>query len=451
MKHSISNSLLRYACHNFLPTVCQCQTKTSPLLHKYFRYFSTGTSALPCCGVGAIGQSDHGKTTLASAITKYCSKSGKSEYVPVENMNRGPRETSRNITINLRHVGYNTDKRRYAHVDCPGHARYLKNMIAGMAQMDGAILVVGATDGQMPQTREHLIIAKQVEVKKIIAYLNKADLVNREILEMIELEIRDLLNTSGFDGPSIPIIHGSALLALQGDQSEYGEPSIRKLLDSLDEYFEIPVRDTTSPLYLPTDNFFSTDGKRSTVLTGSIKRGKIRVGDEVTLQGFGERHTVVVHELEVFHKQVVEACAGDHVGVLIKEMNRKNLKRGFTFCAKDSVRLSNYIEAELNLLTKSEANSDVAVVTSKFNVMLYCETWAVHARIHLSSDVDVLEPGDRSTVKILLSTRMPLLQGQRFTIRLSSDYTLGTGIVTRVKSPVPHVHPHRIRQLVLLD
>lgn len=260
---------------------------------------------------------DHGKTTLTAAITKVLEKEGLANYISYDQIDRAPEEKTRGITINAAHIGYSTKKRSYAHTDCPGHADYVKNMISGASQMDGAILVVAATDGQMPQTREHLLLAKQVGIDKIVVYINKADQVDSEVLELVEIEIRELLCDFGFDGGNCPVICGSALQALNGESSEIGEPSIRKLLDSVDEYIPTPVRDLKSPFLLPIDNAFTVPG-RGTVVVGTLKKGTILKNAESDLLGFDENIKTTVSDIQIFKKSVPKALAGDNVGALLR-------------------------------------------------------------------------------------------------------------------------------------
>ncbi|XKL61184.1 hypothetical protein PGB90_008241 [Kerria lacca] len=403
------------------------------------------------CNVGTIGHIDHGKTTLTSAITKYAAKSGNSKFVSYEDIDHAPEEKSRGITINIYHVGYNTHKRRYAHTDCPGHADFIKNMITGTSQMDGAILVVAATDGVMPQTREHLLLAKQIGIKKLVVYLNKADLVDKDILELVEVEVRETLIKYGYNGMDIPFVVGSALLALQGEQSELGEPSIQKLLDTLDDYIEIPCRDLTLPFYMPSDNILSIVG-RGTIIIGTVKQGIIHKRSYASLMGYNDEYKCTVSEIQIFHKSVERAYAGDHCGILIKGIKIKELRRGLVLCAEKSVNLNNYFEAELYLLNKNEANCLIKPLVSNSLLTMYCDSWLTACRIDLPSDLKMLMPGEHSIVKLVILQKMPILLGQRFTIRQQfSNETIATGLITKIKEVIPFIHYKKIKQLKLKD
>lgn len=409
------------------------------------RWYSSDTpsSALENCNIGTIGHVDHGKTTLTAAITKYCSAKGTSKYIPYEDIDHAPQEKSRGITINIYHVGYQTNKRRYAHTDCPGHADFIKNMIAGTSQMDGAILVVAATDGEMPQTREHVLLAKQIGVKKIVVFLNKADIVDKLVIELVELEIRDLLARYGFDEEKTPVIAGSALLALNGDKSEYGEPSIQKLLDSLDEYVEPPSRDIASPFYMPVDNILSIKG-RGTVIVGTVKRGTIKKRNSGVLMGYNQTISANVGDIQIFHKSVDQAVAGDHCGILLKNIKNENLRRGLVFCPPNSVSLNNYFEAELYLLTEEEANSTVKPIASKFCEVAFSDTWSTLCRIDLPEERAMLMPGEHATVRVVFYYKMPVLLGQKFTIRIHKEATAAIGVITNIKTPIPYIHPRKL-------
>ncbi|XP_055603284.1 elongation factor Tu [Uranotaenia lowii] len=399
------------------------------------RWLSTKVSGdLPSnhCNVGTIGHVDHGKTTLTAAITKILSKEGRAAYIPYDQIDRAPEEKARGITINAAHIGYSTEKRHYAHTDCPGHADYVKNMISGASQMDGAILVVAATDGQMPQTREHLLLARQVGVDKIVVFINKADQVDNEVLELVEIELRELLTDFGFDGISSPVIIGSALQALRGDSSELGEPAIRKLLDAIDDYIPTPTRDITSPFLLPIDNAFTVPG-RGTVVVGTIARGIIKKNDESELLGFDEQIKTTIGGVQVFKKDVGQAQAGDNIGALLRNVKITSVQRGMLLCAAGSERVSNHFESTIYLLAKNEGGRSKPL-TSKYIQQLFSKTWNVPCRVDLVGQ-EMLMPGDHGSIRLTLLRQMVMSSGQSFTIR-ENGMTVATGLITKVLNPV---------------
>lgn len=385
------------------------------------------------CNVGTIGHVDHGKTTLTAAITKVLAQDGLANYVSYDQIDRAPEEKARGITINAAHIGYSTKKRSYAHTDCPGHSDYVKNMISGASQMDGAILVVAATDGSMPQTREHLLLAKQVGIEKIVVYINKADQVDAEVLELVEIEIRELLCDFGFDGNNSPIIVGSALKAMEGNESEIGEPSIRKLLEALDTYVPIPVRDLTSPFILPIDNAFTLPG-RGTVVVGTLKRGTINKNSEAELMGFDEQRKTTVADIQIFNKSVAKSFAGDNIGVLLRGVKISTVQRGMLLCAAGSEKLSNHFDASMYLLTRSEGGR-ARPMTSKYIQQLFSRTWNVPARIDFPNDA-MLMPGDHAqSIRITLFRKMVMSFSQPFTIR-ENGCTVATGVITGRHEPI---------------
>lgn len=426
-----------------------CRTPVIQCVFNYKLYkcnFST-VETLENCNVGTIGHVDHGKTTLTAAITKYASKKGKSQYISYDKIDQAPQEKSRGITINIAHVGYRTNKRRYSHTDCPGHADFIKNMISGTTQMDGAILVVAATDGQMPQTKEHVQLAQHIGIKKIVVFVNKADLVDNEVLELVELEIRDLLNLYGLDGDKTPFVIGSALLALEEDQSEIGEPAIQKLLDTLDEYFEVPVRDATSPFYMPIDNVLPVAG-RGTVIVGTLKQGTIAKKSTGSIMGFNEEKKTAVSDIQMFHKSVDKAVAGDNCGVLVRGVKTNDVRKGMIFCADKAFKMANHCEAELYLLSEQEGGRPKPIV-SKYCQVAYCETWFSLIRVDLPENVDMLMPGEHATVKVTFLFKMPFLKGQRFTIRENTKQTVATGVITRVIAATPNLQPGQLAKIKL--
>lgn len=410
------------------------------------RHFSTPPAEKEHVNVGTIGHVDHGKTTLTAAITRILSQENPdTKYIAYDEIDRAPEEKARGITINAAHIGYSTSKRHYAHTDCPGHADYVKNMISGASQMDGAILVVAATDGQMPQTREHLLLARQVGVDKIVVFVNKADLVDNEVLELVELEVRELLTDFGFDGDASPVVWGSALLALKGDTSELGEPSIRKLLDVIDEYIPTPKRDFTSPFLVPIDNCFTVPG-RGTVVVGTIKRGVIKKNADAELLGFDQEIKTTISDLHVFNKSVQKAMAGDNIGALVRNVKISAVQRGMLLCALGSEQISNHFDGNMYLLTKGEGGRSKPL-TSKYIQQMFSRTWNIPCRVDLVSGNDMLMPGDHGPVRLTLFRKMVMNSGQSFTIR-EQGMTVATGIITKVH-PSVHLPQNKLIKLEL--
>ncbi|KAK5648930.1 hypothetical protein RI129_003822 [Pyrocoelia pectoralis] len=407
-------------------------TKTD-IVGNYNRKCST-KGAKVHINVGTIGHVDHGKTTLTAAITKVLEKEGLTKYISYDQIDRAPEEKARGITINAAHINYTTKKRHYAHTDCPGHADYIKNMISGASQMDGAILVVAATDGQMPQTREHLLLAKQVGVKKIIVYINKVDKVDNEILELVELEMRELLTDFGYDGENTPMIKGSALKALEGDSSEIGVAAIHQLLNTLDEYLSAPERDIQSPFMLPIDNTFTVPG-RGTVVVGTLLKGIINKNDDSELLGFDTKLKTTVGDIQVFKKSVGKAYAGENIGVLLRGVKVKNVERGMLLCAHGSQILSNRFKANIYFLSRSEGGRSKPI-KSKYIQQLFSKTWNLPARIDLDESVEMVMPGEHIDGYITLMWKMVMLNGQAFTIR-ENNVTVATGIITQT---LPEIH-----------
>ncbi|XP_059489784.1 elongation factor Tu [Neocloeon triangulifer] len=418
-----------------LVSSCTCRRSPNVLTSRpLMRFLSTKAvedpekSEVLHCNVGTIGHVDHGKTTLTSAITKILAKEGKSRYTTFDEIDSAPEEKGRGITINVAHVYYQTKARHYAHTDCPGHADYVKNMISGASQMDGAILLVAATDGQMPQTMEHLLLARQIGIKHIVVFINKADLVDKDTLELVELEIRELLCDFGFDGVNAPIIFGSALQALKGEETEYGVPSIRRLMDALDSYIPTPTRDYKSPFEMPIDNVFSVPG-RGTVITGTIKTGTINKGDDAVVLGFNAEHKTVVNGLQVFKKDVSQSKAGDNVGVLVKNLKVADLEKGMIMCARNSKKISNHYKANIYFLTKGEGGRRKPIL-NKYIQQLFSLTWNCAARIDLEAGQNMFMPGQHGQVYLTLIKKMAMTIGQPFTIR-ENNVTVATGMITQ--------------------
>lgn len=380
--------------------------------------------------IGTIGHIDHGKTTLTAAITKYLAKQGMANYVSYDEIDKAPEEKARGITINACHVGYCTKTRDYAHTDCPGHADYVKNMISGASQMDAAILVVGADDGVMPQTREHLLLAKQVGINRIVVFINKADLADEEMLELVEIEIRELLSDFGFDGEGTPVILGSAKEALNEQDSAFGEKSIQRLMDTLDEYVPIPTRDKRSPFVIPIDNMFTVPG-RGTVVVGTVQCGTIKKNDQAELLGFDEKVKTTLSDIQIFKQSVPQAEAGDNVGISLRGVKLKSVMRGMLLCAANSQLVTNQFDASMYLLAKNEGGR-TKPITSKYIQQMFSRTWNVPCRVDLpsSSPDGLIMPGEHGDVRLTLHRKMVMTPGQQFTIR-ENNKTVATGIVTK--------------------
>jgi len=388
----------------------------------------------PHVNVGTIGHVDHGKSTLTSAITKVLSFKGLARFVPFEEIDKAPEEKARGITIQLAHIEYETDKRHYAHVDCPGHADYIKNMITGAAQMDGAILVVSAADGPMPQTREHVLLARQVNVPYIVVYMNKVDMVeDEELLELVELEVRELLSEYEFPGEEVPVIRGSALEALESesddpDAEEYR--SIWELLGALDEYIPEPVRDVEKPFLMPIEDIFSITG-RGTVVTGRIERGRIKVGDEVELVGLGAHRRTVVTGVEMFRKVLDEGVAGDNVGLLLRGVEKDEVERGMVVSAPGSITPHVEFEGEVYVLTKEEGGRHTPFFVG-YRPQFYFRTTDVTGEVvGLPEGVEMVMPGDNVRLRVRLIEDVALEEGLRFAIR-EGGKTVGAGVVTKI-------------------
>ncbi len=380
--------------------------------------------------VGTIGHVDHGKTTLTAAITTVLAKSGKAKARAYDSIDNAPEEKARGITINTSHAEYESDKRHYAHVDCPGHADYVKNMITGAAQMDGAILVVSATDGPMPQTREHILLAKQVGVPYIVVYMNKCDMVqDKELLDLVEEEIRDLLTKYEFPGKDTPIIRGSALKALEGDTSELGEPSILKLVDALDTYIPDPVRETDKPFLMPIEDIFSIEG-RGTVVTGRIERGKVKINEEIEIVGIRPTAKTVVTGIEMFNKQLDEGLAGDNAGILLRGTKKDEVERGQVLAKPGSVTPHSEFEGEAYILTKEEGGRHTPFFKG-YKPQFYIRTTDVTGEVILPEGQEMVMPGDTVKINIKLITPVALEEKQRFAIR-EGGHTVGAGVVTKI-------------------
>ena len=387
----------------------------------------------PHMNVGTMGHIDHGKTTLTAAITKYSQFLGKAAFRPYDSIDNAPEEKARGITINIAHVEYETDKRHYAHVDMPGHRDYIKNMITGAAQVDGAILVVAAPDGPMPQTREHVLLARQVEVPSIVVYLNKVDQMDDpELLELVEMELRELLNGYGYPGDTTPIVHGSALKALESTSTDPNAPeyaSIKELLRVIDEYIPEPKREIEKPFMMPIEDVFSIKG-RGTVVTGRVDRGIIKVGEPVEIIGLRETRTSVCTGVEMFHKMMDEGMAGDNLGLLLRGIERTDVERGQVVAKPGSITPHTKFTAKVYVLKKEEGGRHSAFFNG-YRPQFYIRTMDVTGNVELPAGVEMVLPGDNVDLTVTLIVPVALEQGSKFAIR-EGGLTVGAGVITKI-------------------
>ena len=385
----------------------------------------------PHLNVGTIGHIDHGKTTLTAAITKHLEKKGMADYVPFDEIDKAPEEKARGITIATAHVEYETDNRHYAHVDCPGHADYIKNMITGAAQMDGAILVVGADDGPMPQTREHILLARQVGVPSIVVFLNKCDMVDdEELIELVELEMRELLSKYEFPGDDIPIIRGSALRALESDDSDSDDVKpIFELMDAIDDFIPEPIRDTDKPFLMPIEDVFSISG-RGTVVTGRVDRGVIKVGEEVEIVGIRDTMKTVCTGVEMFRKILDQGQAGDNIGVLIRGTKRDEVERGQVVAKPGTITPHTRFKAEAYILTKEEGGRHTPFFNG-YRPQFYFRTTDVTGVTQLPEGVEMVMPGDNVAMDVTLITPIAMEKELRFAIR-EGGRTVGAGVISEI-------------------
>ncbi len=380
--------------------------------------------------VGTIGHVDHGKTTLTAAITFHQASKGFADVKKFEEIDNAPEERERGITIATAHVEYSTDKRHYAHVDCPGHADYIKNMVTGAAQMDGAILVVSAADGPMPQTREHILLARQVGVPYIVVYLNKVDMVDDpELLELVELEVRELLSKYEFPGDEIPIVKGSALKALEGDTSEIGTPSIDALVDAVDSYVPEPAREVDKPFLMPVEDVFSITG-RGTVATGRIERGKVKIGEEIEIVGIRDTQKCVVTGVEMFRKILDEGQAGDNVGCLLRGIDKSAIDRGMVLAKPGSITPHKKFKSEVYVLSKEEGGRHTPFFNG-YRPQFYFRTTDVTGSINLGEGVEMIMPGDNANLEVELIVPIAMEKELRFAVR-EGGRTVGAGVVTEI-------------------
>ena len=384
----------------------------------------------PHINVGTIGHVDHGKTTLTAALTKVMGDKYGGEFTPYEKIDNAPEEKARGITIATAHVEYESKDRHYAHVDCPGHADYVKNMITGAAQMDGAILVCSAADGPMPQTREHILLARQVGVPHVIVYLNKADQIDdKELTELVEMEIRELLTKYDFPGDKVPIVSGSALKAIEGDTSDIGVPSIEKLIEEMDKFIPVPERPIDGKFLMPIEDVFSISG-RGTVVTGRIERGKVNVGDEIEIVGIRDTQKTTCTGVEMFRKLLDEGVAGDNVGVLLRGTKREEVERGQVLCLPGSVKPHTKFECEVYVLSKEEGGRHTAFFAN-YRPQFYFRTTDVTGAIQLPKDVEMVMPGDNVKMTVELITPIAMEEKLKFAIR-EGGKTVGAGVVSKI-------------------
>jgi elongation factor Tu len=384
----------------------------------------------PHVNIGTIGHVDHGKTTLTSAITKVLAQAGLAKAQNYDDIDNAPEEKARGVTINAHHTEYETKSRHYAHVDCPGHADYIKNMITGAAQMDGAILVVAASEGAMPQTREHILLARQVGVPALVVFLNKVDQVDdQELLDLVELELRELLTKYEFPGDKIPIIRGAGLKAMEGDKSDIGEPAIHKLMEAVDSYIPTPVREIDKPFLLAIEDVFSIKG-RGTVVTGRIERGQVKTGEEVEIVGYRETRKTVCTGVEMFRKLLDSGQAGDNVGCLLRGIEKEDVERGQVLAKPGSIKPHKKFEGEVYVLKKEEGGRHTPFFTN-YRPQFYIRTTDVTGTIALPEGVKMVMPGDNIKMNVELITPVAMEQGMRFAIR-EGGRTVGAGVVTKI-------------------
>ncbi|KAJ6503474.1 elongation factor Tu [Mycena vitilis] len=402
-------------------------------------YAEAYSRAKPHMNIGTIGHVDHGKTTLTAAITKILAQSGAAKFTDYAQIDKAPEEKARGITINSSHVEYETDSRHYGHIDCPGHADYIKNMITGAAQMDGAIIVVSATDGQMPQTREHLLLARQVGIKKLVVFINKVDQISDpEMLELVDMEMRDLLSTYNFDGENTPIIMGSALAALDGRDDAIGASKITELIAACDAWLDLPERDLEKPFCLPIEDVFSISG-RGTVATGRVERGTALKGTEVEIIGHGDRIKTTLTGIEMFHKELDRAEAGDNLGVLLRGLKREQVSRGHLVIAPGSMKSVKKFQAQVYILTKDEGGRYTPFM-SNYRPQLFMRTADVTTSLTFpegtpNPEEKMVMPGDNLELICELTSDLGMEVGTRFTLR-EGGKTIGTGIVTKILTTV---------------
>ncbi len=383
----------------------------------------------PHCNIGTIGHVDHGKTSLTAAITKILAKTGGATFTAYDQIDKAPEERARGITISTAHVEYQTKNRHYAHVDCPGHADYVKNMITGAAQMDGAILVVSAADGPMPQTREHILLARQVGVPSIVVFMNKMDMADKDLVELVEMEIRDLLSSYKFPGDDIPIVKGSALCALEDKQPEIGEQAILKLMEAVDSYIPQPKRDVDKPFLMPIEDVFSISG-RGTVVTGRVERGIIKVGEEIEIVGIRPTQKTIVTGVEMFRKLLDQGEAGDNIGALLRGTKREEVERGQVLAKPGTITPHTKFKAEIYVLTKEEGGRHTPFFND-YRRQFYFRTTDVTGEVILPAGTEMVMPGDNIAIEVKLIAPIAMDEGLRFAIR-EGGRTVGAGVVAKI-------------------
>ncbi|KAF6203558.1 hypothetical protein GE061_001890 [Apolygus lucorum] len=422
------------APHKILNKASRLTKYRAPAITLNYRYYAAPSEkkvfqrTKPHCNVGTIGHVDHGKTTLTAAITKVLADKQLAKAKGYAEIDNAPEEKARGITINVAHIEYQTDVRHYGHTDCPGHADYIKNMITGAAQMDGGILVVAATDGAMPQTREHLLLAKQIGINHIVVFINKVDAADQEMIDLVEMEIRELMSEMGFDGDNLPVIKGSALSALEGKNPEIGSKAIFELLEAVDKYIPTPTRELDKPFLLPVENVYSIPG-RGTVVTGRLERGVVKKGNEVEFLGFNKAFKTTVTGIEMFHQILDEAQAGDQLGALIRGTKRDEIRRGMVMCKPGSIKAEDHVKSQVYLLTKEEGGRNKPLVPY-MQMQMFSRTWDCAVQVNIPAK-EMVMPGEDSALILKLLKPMVLEKGQRFTLRIGS-MTVGTGVVTEV-------------------
>nr|XP_014102219.1 elongation factor Tu 2 [Bactrocera oleae] len=419
-------------CPQRLPSLAAATSTFQHYVRTYANEKRVFERTKPHCNVGTIGHVDHGKTTLTAAITTVLADKELAESKKYNEIDNAPEEKARGITINVAHVEYQTESRHYGHTDCPGHADYIKNMITGTAQMDGAILVVAATDGAMPQTREHLLLAKQIGINHIVVFINKVDAADQEMVDLVEMEIRELMTEMGYDGDNVPVVKGSALCALEGRNPEIGSEAIMQLLKEVDNFIPTPVRELDKPFLLPVENVYSIPG-RGTVVTGRLERGVVKKGNDCEFVGYNKVIKSTVTGVEMFHQILDEAQAGDQLGALVRGVKRDDIKRGMVMCKPGSVKALDQLEAQVYILAKEEGGRHKPFM-SFIQLQMFSRTWDCAVQVQIP-DKEMVMPGEDTKLILRLIRPMVLEQGQRFTLR-DGNLTLGTGVVTKVLPPL---------------
>lgn len=428
---SFSQTNLKHQIQDNTKFLCGYSISTRNLSLSTARFKDIFKRDKPHLNIGTIGHVDHGKTTLTAAITKILAEKKLAIYKDYASIDSAPEERNRGITINVAHLEYQTESRHYAHTDCPGHADFIKNMITGASQMDGCILVVGATDGCMPQTKEHILLVKQLGVKHLIVYINKVDAADEEMIELVEMEVRELMTEMGFDGDEVPVIKGSALCAVEDKNPELGRESIIKLMDAVDTNIPTPERSLDQPFLLPIEIVHTIPG-RGTVVTGRVTKGTMKTGVEVEVVGFSKSLNAKVSGIEMFHKTLEEATAGDQMGILLKGLKRDDVRRGMCVAKKNTVKQYDNFEAQIYLMTKDEGGDDQPITNGR-QLLCYSQTWDCPAFIWLEAGKEMAMPGEDLKINLQLNKQMTLAPNQGFTIR-GGGKTLGSGKVTNILS-----------------